>query len=164
MKAAGKARRGKRFADDITGADTLEESSNVWYSGNITRPRFGEWEKSRIEKESRRGRIRQENLPLPQPSKENYTLQILRPTATPKWDEPSKPPTAAPPPPSPPMITPPPSLRINKRQAGGGGVTVTVVDRCPVCKEHDLDLSPAAFDLIGDQAEGRVEIQWRWLD
>jgi hypothetical protein len=66
-----------------------------------------------------------------------------------------------------PTITEPPDLddeMIYKRQAGGGGVTITVVDRCPVCKQYDLDLSPAAFDIIGSQGDGRVAIKWRWLD
>jgi len=27
-----------------------------------------------------------------------------------------------------------------------------------------LDLSPAAYDAIGDQDEGRIAIKWRWLD
>lgn len=66
-----------------------------------------------------------------------------------------------------PLITPPPKLdpaALEKRQLGGGGVTVTVVDRCPVCAENDLDLSPAAFSAVGEEAEGRVEIEWTWLD
>ncbi|KAH0610969.1 uncharacterized protein H6S33_011396 [Morchella sextelata] len=53
---------------------------------------------------------------------------------------------------------------LHKRQAGGGGVTVTIVDRCPVCAQYDLDLSPAAFDVIGDQSAGRIAIEWSWLD
>ncbi|KAI5841750.1 RlpA-like double-psi beta-barrel-protein domain-containing protein-containing protein, partial [Morchella snyderi] len=52
---------------------------------------------------------------------------------------------------------------LTARQAGGGGVTVTIVDRCPVCAQYDLDLSPAAFDVIGDQDAGRIAIEWSWL-
>jgi hypothetical protein len=64
-----------------------------------------------------------------------------------------------------PGITPAPNPRDSwKRQVGGGGVTITVVDRCPVCKQYDLDLSPAAYDAIGDQDEGRIAIKWSWLD
>ncbi|KAL7274779.1 hypothetical protein RUND412_002299 [Rhizina undulata] len=63
-------------------------------------------------------------------------------------------------------VTPPPSMvaEMNKRQAGGGGVTVTVIDRCPVCAQYDLDLSPAAFDVIGNEDQGRIQIEWTWLD
>ncbi|KAI9225355.1 MAG: RlpA-like double-psi beta-barrel-protein domain-containing protein-containing protein, partial [Piptocephalis tieghemiana] len=43
-----------------------------------------------------------------------------------------------------------------------GQVKVKIVDRCPECKRGDLDLSPAAFDLIADAAKGRVEISWSW--
>lgn len=63
------------------------------------------------------------------------------------------------------MITPAPDPKaMHRRQIGGGGVTITVVDRCPVCKKYDLDLSPAAYNAIGDPDEGRVEIKWKWLD
>ena len=67
---------------------------------------------------------------------------------------------------NPPMpgITPPPKMGPWKRQAGGGGVTVTVVDRCPVCKQYDLDLSPAAYNVLGNPDEGRIAIKWKWLD
>jgi expansin (peptidoglycan-binding protein) len=43
-----------------------------------------------------------------------------------------------------------------------GSVTVTVLDTCPGCSNNDLDLSPAAFDKIADQAQGRVPITWDW--
>ncbi|CAF1422678.1 unnamed protein product [Adineta ricciae] len=43
-----------------------------------------------------------------------------------------------------------------------GSVTVRVVDRCPVCKPGDLDLSPAAFDRIANRNQGRVRINWRF--
>ncbi|KAJ2806983.1 hypothetical protein H4R20_001475 [Coemansia guatemalensis] len=45
-----------------------------------------------------------------------------------------------------------------------GEVKVTITDRCPVCKSGDLDLSPAAFDQIGDQSEGRISISWSFVD
>ncbi|PIA14633.1 Non-catalytic module family EXPN protein, partial [Coemansia reversa NRRL 1564] len=41
-----------------------------------------------------------------------------------------------------------------------GEVKVTIADRCPACKSGDLDLSPAAFDQIGDESEGRISISW----
>ena len=55
------------------------------------------------------------------------------------------------------IITPSPSARIlNTRRGGGSCTTVTIADRCPVCRGYDLDLSHAVFDAIGDQAAGRV--------
>ncbi|RPA82338.1 hypothetical protein BJ508DRAFT_361279 [Ascobolus immersus RN42] len=69
------------------------------------------------------------------------------------------------------IITPPPTkeelelhlekMRLQKR----AGVTITVVDRCPVCKENDLDLSPGAWNAIGaDEDAGRVEIEWTFVE
>lgn len=61
-------------------------------------------------------------------------------------------------------ITPAPQHTPHQLQKRAG-VTVTVVDRCPVCAKYDLDLSPAAYDAIGaDQDDGRVEIEWKWVD
>jgi len=74
----------------------------------------------------------------------------------------SKPPDGGGPPM--PGITPPPTVGPWKRQAGGGGVTITIVDRCPVCAQYDLDLSPAAYNVLGDPDAGRIPIQWSWLD
>ncbi len=41
-----------------------------------------------------------------------------------------------------------------------GTVTVTVTDTCPGCAEAGilLDISPAAFDVIGDLDMGRIEV------
>jgi expansin (peptidoglycan-binding protein) len=47
-------------------------------------------------------------------------------------------------------------------QGPKGSVTVTILDTCPGCASGDLDLSPAAFDKIADQAQGRVPITWNW--
>ncbi|ORY03531.1 barwin-like endoglucanase [Basidiobolus meristosporus CBS 931.73] len=41
-----------------------------------------------------------------------------------------------------------------------GNVKVQIVDKCPGCKHGDLDLSPAAFNRIADEAAGRVTISW----
>ncbi|PRP89268.1 hypothetical protein PROFUN_02142 [Planoprotostelium fungivorum] len=43
-----------------------------------------------------------------------------------------------------------------------GSVTVTIQDKCPPCKSGDLDLSPAAFNQIGDPQQGRIHITWHW--
>jgi expansin (peptidoglycan-binding protein) len=41
-----------------------------------------------------------------------------------------------------------------------GMVTVRIVDQCPGCKQGDLDLSPQAFDKIGEHSAGRIPITW----
>ncbi|KAJ1927650.1 hypothetical protein IWQ60_002753 [Tieghemiomyces parasiticus] len=41
-----------------------------------------------------------------------------------------------------------------------GEVQAKIVDKCPVCKSGDLDMSPGAFDEIADEADGRVSITW----
>lgn len=43
------------------------------------------------------------------------------------------------------------------------GVVVTIVDTCAGCAgADDLDFSPAAFDLLGQEAQGRIPITWKW--
>lgn len=158
VKAAGAKRLLKRNA--ITRIGIAER---IWYSGNLT---LNGWEKSRDMKESRRSKVSsemecgqgrtQKSLPNPRPSKEYVSVPITTPVHY--SDAVVLPP---------PAITSPPKARdtdLRKRQAGGGGVTITIVDRCPVCAQYDLDLSPAAYDVIGNQDEGRVAIEWNWLD
>jgi len=42
-------------------------------------------------------------------------------------------------------------------------VTVNVVDSCPSCGPNDLDLSPAAFNVLaGSLAPGRVPVNWNF--
>lgn len=41
-----------------------------------------------------------------------------------------------------------------------GSVTVTIVDTCMGCASGSIDMSPAAFNQIADQAQGRVPISW----
>lgn len=45
---------------------------------------------------------------------------------------------------------------------GNKSVQVTVVDRCPGCSSTSLDLSPAAFNVLGAPEEGRISITWKW--
>ncbi|KAL3446196.1 RlpA-like double-psi beta-barrel-protein domain-containing protein-containing protein [Aspergillus insuetus] len=52
-------------------------------------------------------------------------------------------------------------LRIRR---GDRTVDVAVVDRCPGCNTNDLDVSSAVFEELGDLAEGRVLIDWSWLE
>ncbi|EPS37149.1 hypothetical protein H072_9225 [Dactylellina haptotyla CBS 200.50] len=41
------------------------------------------------------------------------------------------------------------------------GVIVTIVDTCPGCAgPYDLDLSPAAFDQLGNQFDGVISVTW----
>ncbi len=41
-----------------------------------------------------------------------------------------------------------------------GKVTVRIVDQCPGCKKGDLDMSPQAFDKVGEHSAGRIAITW----
>ncbi|CAO3625447.1 unnamed protein product [Cunninghamella blakesleeana] len=44
-----------------------------------------------------------------------------------------------------------------------GSVEAKVVDSCPGCGRRDLDLSPNAFDEIGERVNGRAPITWTGL-
>ncbi|ORY06358.1 hypothetical protein K493DRAFT_333232 [Basidiobolus meristosporus CBS 931.73] len=44
-----------------------------------------------------------------------------------------------------------------------GSVKVKIVDKCPSCKFGSLDLSPAAFNHIALEAQGRVPISWTYV-
>jgi expansin (peptidoglycan-binding protein) len=47
----------------------------------------------------------------------------------------------------------------------GAEVIVTVTDRCAACELTDLDLSPAAFQLLGALGIGRLfGATWVWLN
>ncbi|VDB83042.1 unnamed protein product [Peniophora sp. CBMAI 1063] len=49
--------------------------------------------------------------------------------------------------------------------ANGKSVEATVQDTCPGCANaNSLDLSVAAFDAIGDEATGVLNIKWKFLD
>ncbi|KAL4980281.1 RlpA-like double-psi beta-barrel-protein domain-containing protein-containing protein [Aspergillus desertorum] len=52
-------------------------------------------------------------------------------------------------------------LRIRR---GDRSVDVKVVDRCPGCSVDDLDVSSSVFEELGDLTEGRVTVEWAWLD
>ncbi|KAF1804357.1 RlpA-like double-psi beta-barrel-protein domain-containing protein-containing protein, partial [Mucor lusitanicus] len=45
----------------------------------------------------------------------------------------------------------------------GKTIQVTVVDNCKTCKSGGLDLSPAAFEEIGDFSHGSVPIKWKFV-
>jgi hypothetical protein len=56
-------------------------------------------------------------------------------------------------------------LRIQRTDASGTtrSIDVKVVDRCEACKAQDVDLSPTGFNLLADEALGRVTGSWAWL-
>ena len=45
-----------------------------------------------------------------------------------------------------------------------GEVTAFIDDRCPECREGDIDLGPGTFEAIADKALGRAPIQWRYVE
>ena len=47
---------------------------------------------------------------------------------------------------------------------GYRSVDVTVVDRCVGCQPNDLDVTTSVFDQMADEALGRVDVTWAWLD
>ncbi|KAG0328438.1 hypothetical protein BGZ99_005303 [Dissophora globulifera] len=49
--------------------------------------------------------------------------------------------------------------------ANGKSVVATIVDKCPgdECAWGSLDLSPAAFNAIGNQAQGVLSISWNYV-
>ncbi|KAF8458908.1 RlpA-like double-psi beta-barrel-protein domain-containing protein-containing protein, partial [Terfezia claveryi] len=54
--------------------------------------------------------------------------------------------------------------KIRCTRGGKYPTIITVVDRCPVCKSGDLDLSPAAYAALGGTVdEGRFTIQCNWV-
>jgi expansin (peptidoglycan-binding protein) len=42
-----------------------------------------------------------------------------------------------------------------------GTLTVRIVDQCPDCDAHHLDLAPSAFEKIADKAAGRVNVTYQ---
>ncbi|EWC45748.1 hypothetical protein DRE_05085 [Drechslerella stenobrocha 248] len=51
-----------------------------------------------------------------------------------------------------------------KSASNPAGVKIKVVDTCPGCHgPYDLDLSPAAFDLLGSQLDGVIDVTWEYI-
>ncbi|KAI8635950.1 RlpA-like double-psi beta-barrel-protein domain-containing protein-containing protein, partial [Parasitella parasitica] len=44
--------------------------------------------------------------------------------------------------------------------SSSGSVTLKVVDSCPGCSKGDVDMSEAAFKMLGDPAQGRIPVTW----
>lgn len=45
-------------------------------------------------------------------------------------------------------------------QGPNGTISIRIVDRCPECKQGDIDLSPLAFSFLADTSLGRIPISW----
>ncbi|KAJ5091985.1 hypothetical protein NUU61_006855 [Penicillium alfredii] len=54
-------------------------------------------------------------------------------------------------------------MKIRVRR-GWQSVDVKVVDRCLGCKEMDLDVTEAVFKKLADLNQGRVLMEWAWLE
>ncbi|KAE8213028.1 hypothetical protein CF319_g218 [Tilletia indica] len=46
---------------------------------------------------------------------------------------------------------------------GHPDVYATVADTCPGCATGSIDLSTGAFDQIGAEAEGRIQVHWDFV-
>ncbi|KAJ5491230.1 hypothetical protein N7539_002797 [Penicillium diatomitis] len=46
----------------------------------------------------------------------------------------------------------------------GESVDVTIVDRCVGCAATDLDVTEAVFKKVADIDQGRVKVEWSWLE
>lgn len=46
----------------------------------------------------------------------------------------------------------------------GKSVDMKVVDRCVGCKETDLDVTESVFEQVADLDQGRVLMEWAWLE
>lgn len=45
-----------------------------------------------------------------------------------------------------------------------GSVVLQVVDRCPECKEGDVDMTEQAFAIIDEPINGRIPITWKFIE
>ena len=51
-----------------------------------------------------------------------------------------------------------------RRPDGDRSIDLKVVDRCTGCQYRDLDVSPGAFQKLAEIAQGRVSVEWAWLE
>jgi len=54
-------------------------------------------------------------------------------------------------------------MKIRLRR-NGESVDVKIVDRCVGCKVTDLDVTEAVFKKVADLDQGRVSVEWSWLE
>ncbi|EAS27380.3 riboflavin aldehyde-forming enzyme [Coccidioides immitis RS] len=54
-------------------------------------------------------------------------------------------------------------LKLRLRR-GDKSVDVTVVDRCVACEPTDIDVSVSVFEKLALVEQGRVDVEWAWLE
>lgn len=54
-------------------------------------------------------------------------------------------------------------LKLRLRR-NGKSVDVKIVDRCVGCAETDLDVTEAVFKKLANLNQGRVPVEWSWLE
>lgn len=54
-------------------------------------------------------------------------------------------------------------LKLRLRR-NGESVDVKIVDRCVGCAVTDLDVTTAVFKQLATLAQGRVPVEWSWLE
>ena len=54
-------------------------------------------------------------------------------------------------------------MKIRLRR-NGESVDVKIVDRCVGCKVTDLDVTEGVFKKVADLDQGRVSVEWSWLE
>jgi expansin (peptidoglycan-binding protein) len=55
-------------------------------------------------------------------------------------------------------------IRLRRDPDDQKSVDVTVVDRCVGCKATDIDTTTSVFAKLADIDQGRVTIDWAWLE
>ncbi|CAD6886991.1 unnamed protein product [Tilletia controversa] len=53
------------------------------------------------------------------------------------------------------------TIRVSR--AGYNDIYARVADTCPGCAYGSIDLSTGAFDQIGNEAEGRIQVNWDFV-
>lgn len=51
-----------------------------------------------------------------------------------------------------------------RARRGGKSIDLTVVDRCTGCQATDIDVTRSVFKGLANIDEGRVDVEWSWLE
>jgi hypothetical protein len=51
-----------------------------------------------------------------------------------------------------------------RARTSAGSVDLKVVDRCTGCEPRDLDITEKTFAKLANVDQGRVEVEWSWLE